>query len=103
MKKVLKILSIVILIISILIITAILMINLITIIKIMFFGMTVGGDYPDSIWWGRTTLKGLSGIKTYYHVWGELVYMFEVPISIICIIYQIIYYKIIRKRLNANK
>ena len=103
MKKILKILSIVILIISIIILSIIIRLNLLTIIRIMFFGMTVGGDHPDTIWWGRTTLKGLSGIKTYYHVWGELVYIFEMPISIVCISYQIIYFKIIRKKLKTNK
>lgn len=98
MKKIVKVLSIIILIMSILIISIIVVSNLLTIIRIMFFGMTVGSnEFPDSIWWGRTVLYGISGMKTYYSVWGELVLAVEIPISIVCIIYQIIYFKIIRK------
>ena len=37
--------------------------------------------------------------KTYYSFFEELVLVFEIPISIVCIIYQIIYFKIIRKKL----
>ena len=103
MKKVLKFLSIILLIISILLFSIIVVVNFVTIIRILFFGMTVGSDYPDTIWWGRTTLQGIDGIKTYYHVWGELVYMFEIPISIFCILYQIVYFRIIRKKLKTNK
>lgn len=103
MKKVLKVLSIILLIISILLFSIIVVANLVTIIRILFFGMTVGSDYPDTIWWERTTLRGLAGIKTYYHVWGELVYMFEIPMSIVCILYQIVYFKIIRKKLKSDK
>lgn len=100
MKKIVKILSIIILIMSTLIISIIVLFNLLTIIRIMFFGMTVGSnEFPDTIWWGKTVLYGLSGIKTYYKVWGELVLKVEIPISIVCIIYQIIYFKIIGKKL----
>lgn len=100
MKKVIKILSIIILIMSILIVSIIVASNLLTIIRIMFFGMTVGSnEFPDSIWWGKTMLFGVNGIKTYYSVFGELVLVLEIPISIVCIIYQIIYFKIIRKKL----
>lgn len=98
MKKILRILSKIILIISILLVSAIILYNLVTIIRIMFFGITVGGgEYPDSIWWGRTALLGIDGIKKYYSVFGEVVILVELPISIVCIIYQIIYFKIIRK------
>lgn len=100
MKKIVKVLSIIILIMSILMISIIVVSNLLTIIRIMFFGMTVGSnEFPDTIWYRKTVLYGVSGIKTYYSVWGELVLVFEIPISIICIIYQIIYFKIIRKKL----
>ena len=101
MKKFLKILSKVLLVISILIVSIIVLINLFNIIKILFFGITVGGDYPDSIWWGRTVLKGFEGVKKYYSAIGwELLKYFEIPISIICIIYQIIYFKVIKKGEN---
>lgn len=104
MKKVLKVLSIIVLVISILVVSIILFANLFIIIRILFFGMTVGSnEYPDSIWFGERLLYGFSGLKTYYHVWGELVYMFEIPISIFCILYQIVYFKIIRKKLKPNK
>ena len=96
MKKVLKILCIIILVISTFIVSIMVIFNLSIIIRIMFFGMTVGSD-ENTIWWGRTTLQGLAGIKSYYHVWGELVYIFEIPISVVSILYQIIYFKIIRK------
>ena len=99
MKKILKVLSVLILAVSVLVVSIFVISNLVLIIKIMFFGMTVGGDYPNTIWWTRKTLLGLDGIKTYYSVWGRLVYMFELPISIICIIYQVIYFKVIRKRI----
>ena len=103
MKKVLKSLSKVILIISIIIVFIIVFLNLLTIIRIVFWGITVGNDeYPDTIWWGKTTLKGLSGLKTYYNVWRQLAYMFEIPISVACIIYQVIYFKIIRKKLRKE-
>ena len=102
MKKILRILSRILLIISFLVVAIIIVINLITIIRIMFFGMTVGSnEYPDTIWWGKTILHGLSGIKAYYHVFGELVYMYEIPISVVCIMYQVIYFKIIRKNISV--
>ncbi len=98
MKKLLKIVSISILIISICISILIILSNIIPIVRILFFGITVGGEYPDTIWWEKTTLKGIEGIKTYYSVWGTLVYIYEIPIIIICIIYQIVYFKIIKKK-----
>ena len=103
MKKLLKFLGTAMLICSFIIVLIILIINLIIIIKILFFGMTVGSAIPDTIWNEREILKGLSGIKKYYYVWRDLVYIFEIPISIICVIYQIIYFKIIRKRLKVLK
>lgn len=100
MKKVVKVLSIIILIISILLVSLIVIHNIVTIIRIMFFGITVGGgEYPDSIWWRRTELLGISGIKKYYSVWDEVVMLLEIPVVIVCMIYQIIYFKIIRKKL----
>lgn len=100
MKKVFKVLSIIILIISILLVSIIVVSNIVTIIRIMFFGITVGGgEYPDSIWWGRTQLLGISGIKKYYSAGGEIAMLIEIPIVIVCIIYHIIYFKIIRKKL----
>ena len=99
MKKIVKVLSVIISIISILIVSIIVAFNLLTIIRIMFFGITVGSEFPNTIWWERTVLSGVSGIKLYYSVWGELVWIFEIPISIVCIIYQIIYLKIIRKKI----
>lgn len=100
MKKSTKILSVIILIISILIVSIILIFNIVTIIRIMFFGITVGSDLPDTIWWQKTELYGWTGIVRYYSVWSELVLGVEVPITIICIIYQIIYFKILRKKLT---
>lgn len=100
MKKIIKGLSILILIISILLVLTIVIYNLIIIIKIMFFGITVGSnEYPNTIWFNETILYGLSGIRTFYSVWSEVVLMIEFPISIFCIIYQLIYFKIIRKKL----
>lgn len=100
MKYILKVLSGIILITSILIVSIIVVSNLLTSIRIMFFGVTVGSnEFPDSIWWEKTVLYGISGIKRFYSVWAELVLVLEIPISIVCIIYQIIYFKIIRKRL----
>lgn len=100
MKKVLKGISVVILVISILLILTIVINNAIIIIRIMFFGLTVGSnEYPDSIWWGERVLYGISGIKTYFSVWGAVIIMIEIPIIAFCIIYQLIYFKIIRKKL----
>ncbi len=99
-KKILNIISKALLILSLLILTLFIISNLIIIIRIMFFGMQVGNEYPDSIWWGKVTLKGLSGIKTYYQT--IKIYIYEIPISIICLIYQIIYYKIIKKKLKDD-
>ena len=97
MKKVLKGISGVILVISILLILTIVINNAIIIIRIMFFGLTVGSnEYPDSIWWGERVLYGISGIKTYFSVLGEAIIMIEIPIIAFCIIYQLIYFKIIR-------
>ena len=99
MKKLFKILSLIIFIISILITSIIIISNLINAIRILFFGMTVGSSkYPNSIWWEKRELIGISGLKEYYSVWGEVILIFEVPIGIILLIYQIIYLKIIRKR-----
>ena len=101
MKRVLKVLSGVILVISILLILTIVLYNLTIIVKILFFGLTVGSnEYPDSIWWGERVLYGISGIKTYFSVCGEVVIMIEIPIIAFCIIYQLIYFKIIRKKLK---
>ena len=98
MRKILKLMAKIILIISIIVIVLLLLVNVVNIIRIMFFGMEVGSDYPDTIWWGKQTLQGLAGIKTYYYTWRDLVYI-EIPISIACVLYQIVYFKIIRKKL----
>ena len=66
----------------------------------MFFGMTVGSEAPDTIWFEKTTLRGLDGIIKFYKTFWGIVYMMEFPIIIICIIYQIIYFKIIRKKFD---
>lgn len=100
MKKIIKVLSIIILIISIFLVFTIVVSNLIIIIRIMFFGLTVGSsEYPDSIWWKEMILHGTNGIITYYSVCSELVFIIEIPIIILCIIYQFVYFKIIRKKL----
>lgn len=99
MKKIFKKLSLIIFIISILIISLIVISNLINAIRILFFGMAIGSnEYPNSIWWGSRELIGINGLKEYYSVWGEVILIFEAPICIISLIYQIIYLKIIRKR-----
>lgn len=96
MKKIIKILSKILLIISILIMMIILISNLFIVIKIIFFGMDVGSsDYPDTIWWKRMHLKGIDGIITYYKAWDSLVFSIELPILVICVLYQIIYFKIL--------
>ena len=64
----------------------------------MFFGITVGSNLPDTIWFQQTELYGWKGIIKYYSVWSELVLGFEVPITVVCIMYQIIYLKILRKK-----
>ena len=104
-KKIIEFLNKFILIITILLLLIIITFNLVIIIRIMFFGWTVGSnEAPDTIWWGKVMLKGINGIKTYYSVWKEIVLIFEIPISIICIIYQIIYFKVLnRKRSNINE
>lgn len=53
--------------------------------------------YPDSIWWGKVYLHGLSGIKRYYSTCGSILLLTELPIAIISIIYQILYFKFLRK------
>jgi hypothetical protein len=99
MKKLLKGLCVIVLIISIFIISAIVVANLLHIIRILFFGITVGtNEAPNSIWWEETFLYGISGVKRFYSVWGAVVLIFEIPISIVCIIYQIIYFKILKKK-----
>lgn len=103
MKKLLKILSIIVLLISILLVSLIVLSNIYMIFRILFFGMTVGGEYPDSIWWGKTALYGVDGIGKYYSAIGGAALIVEIPISIVCIIYQIIYFKIIRKNLNNKE
>ena len=60
---------------------------------------TVGSnEYPNTIWWGKIELIGINGLKQYYSVFGEVILIFEAPICMILLIYQIIYLKIIRKR-----
>ena len=98
MKKVLKIITKILLIITIILLALIIIKNLYIIIRILFFGMTVGSNqYPDSIWLGEVFLKGIEGIKKYYSRLGELILYTEIPITIISIIYQIIYFKTIKK------
>ena len=99
MKKTLNILTKIILIITILILTFVIVSNLITLFRILFIGISVGNpNYPETIWYQGQVLKGFSGIKTYYTTLKELFIYIELPIAILCIIYQIIYNKIIRKK-----
>ena len=65
--------------------------------------MTVGGDYPDTIWWEKMTLKGFDGVKVFYNVWGDVVWRIELPIAIACIIYQIVYFKLINNCKKEEK
>jgi hypothetical protein len=95
MKKIVKVSSIIILIISILIALLIVTFNLLTIIRIMFFGMKFGSAMSS----GELFLYGISGVKSYYYFLRSLVLIFEIPICIVCIIYQVVYFKIIRKKL----
>ncbi len=98
MKKVLKLISKIILVISILILAIMILSNIITIGRILLFGMTVGGGVsPDSIWGSKITLSGFPGIIKYYSTMKELFLFIELPICVICIIYQIIYFKIIKR------
>ena len=100
MKKFLKVLFII----TIIIISIIIISNLLNTFMILFFGRTVGNsNYPDSIWWGEKYLSGISGLKTYYSVLGETILIFEVPIIIVCLIYQVIYLKIIKKCIKLHK
>ena len=95
MKKFFKVLFII----TIIVISIIIILNVLNIFMILFFGKTVGNNrYPDSIWWGEKYLTGISGLKTYYSVLGEKILIFEVPILIVCLIYQIIYLKILKKK-----
>ena len=99
MKKWVRGLSIIILIISILLVATIVIFNLIIVSRIMFFVLALGSEYPDTIWWGKKVLYGISGIKTFYSVFGKAIIIISIPISIFCIIYQFIYFKIIRNKL----
>ena len=95
MKNFFKVLFII----TIIIISIIIISNLLNTFIILFFGRTVGNSsYPDSIWWGEKYLSGISGLKTYYSVLGEIIVIFEIPILIVCLIYQIIYLKVIKKK-----
>ena len=102
MKNVLNIISKVVLVISIVALAVVVLANLIPIIRILFFGMTVGSDSPESIWWEKKTLHGFEGISLFYKVWGDLVLMFELPIAALSIIYLIFYNKLIRKRFEKE-
>ena len=94
MKKFFKALFII----TIIVISIIIILNLLNTFMILFFGKTVGNnEYPDSIWWGERHLSGISGLKTYYSVFGEVILIFELPVIIACLIYQIIYFKILKK------
>ncbi len=84
-------------IIAIILLAFIVLLNFYWIIRIAFFGVTFGGKYPESIWWGEVYLKGLTGIKQYYSTYGSILLLTEVPIAVISIIYQIIYFKFLKK------
>jgi hypothetical protein len=94
MKKIVKVLSIIILIISILIVLSIVAFNVLTVIRIMFFGVIFGSAMSS----GELFLYGISGVKNYYYFLRDAVILFEIPMCIVCIIYQIVYFKIIRKK-----
>ena len=99
MKKFLNKISSILLVISIILIAFIIFINIFTIIRIMFFGIVVGNNkYPNSIWWGEVTLKGIDGVKMFYS--RSLFKIIDLPIIIISIIYQILYFKIIKVKLK---
>ena len=42
-------------------------------------------------------IRSLSGIKQYYSTYGPILLLTELPIAIISIIYQFIYFKFLRK------
>ena len=84
------------LIISIVLLVFLILLNLYWIIRICFFGVTFGSKYPDSIWFSEVYLHGLSGIKQYYITYGYILILTELPIAIISIIYQIVYFKIFK-------
>ena len=97
MKKILNVISKIVLIISIIVLATLILANLVPMVRIFLFGITVGGEQPNTIWWTEMTLKGFDGIKVFYKVWGDLVWTLELPIAIICIIYQIVYFKVLKK------
>ena len=80
------------LVIAIILLVFIILLNLYWIIRIAFFGVMFGSKYPDSIWWGEVYLRGLSGIKQYYSTYGSILLLTEVPVAVISIVYQIIYF-----------
>lgn len=99
MNKVLKTILKVILIITILLVSLILISNIVTIVRIMFLGITVGNsELPDSIWWFQQTLKGTTGLKTYYSTIKDVIFTIELPILLVSIVYQVIYFKYLKKR-----
>lgn len=85
------------LVIAIVLLAFIILLNLYWIIRIAFFGVTFGSKYPDSIWWDEVYLHGLSGIEQYYSRYGSILLFIEFPIAVISIIYQLIYFKFLRK------
>lgn len=95
MRKIAKVLFII----SILIVLFVILSNLLIFVRILFFGMKVGSDdYPDSIWWGERELIGVAGVKTYYSVWGQVMLILAAITCLPCILYQVIYLIVTKKK-----
>lgn len=100
MKKMLRIISKILLFISILILAIVLVSNLVIVIRLLFFGIRVGYEgVPNSLWYNETILKGFRGIRVFYYTLREAFILFELLPFIISVIYQILYFKIIKRKL----
>lgn len=100
MKSVLKLLCYFLFILSVLLLSFIIISDLYLIIRILFFGMSFGNNqYPDSIWFTETFLKGIDGLKQFYLVIGSTILVFELPFFIISLFNIIMFVKVIKPKL----
>ncbi len=101
MKKILRSLALIVLMIASVVFFILAFYNIVIVVRILFFGMEVGSmGYPDSLFLEAKTLQGLDGLNTYYKSIGEMGYLFELPIILVCILYQALYYKVLDKKLK---
>lgn len=100
MKKFLKILCYFLFILSILLLSFIVISNLYLVVRILFFGMTFGNtQYPDSIWFTETFLKGIDGLKQFYSVIGSTILVIELPFVLISLFNIIMFNKFFKPKL----